>query len=428
MKKSLPYIFSLIAISLIGLVYLQVVWINNAISVQEIKYKNEILNSLYEIRNDLIIRTTKALGRNPATLNYDDTHVQDYIASKIDYLNSDQVKESINNHLKNNNIELDFEFALIQNQLGFPVLISQSYGFDFTADLNTMPQISIDRENKIILFIKLSEPRNYVVKRASWLITTSIVLTLMIFASFIIIIYILFKQKKVGEIKSDFINNMTHEFKTPLATISLAVDALNTDKIQGNTEKLKYFTSIIKEETQRLNKQVQKILEAAKMERDNIELNLQPLRIHPFINNAVKASEINIAEKNGKISTQLLAKNDLIEGDEVHISNIIYNLIDNAIKYSKENLEIKIITHSTRTNIIIKVEDNGIGMTKETMSHVFEKFYRAHTGNVHNVKGFGLGLSYVQTVVSAHKGKIKVESTLGKGSTFIVELPILRSN
>lgn len=408
--------------------YLQVVWINNAISVQEIKYKNEILNSLYDIRNDLIIRTTKAIGRNPATTNYDDILVQDYLASNIDYLTSDEVKESINNQLKNNNIELDFEYALIQNQLGFPVLISQSYEFDFTDDLNSMPQISIDRGNKTILFIKLSEPRNYVVKRASWLITTSIMLTIMIFASFIIIIYILFKQKKVGEIKSDFINNMTHEFKTPLATISLAVDALNTPKVLENPDKMVYFTSIIKEETQRLNKQVQKILEAAKMERDNIELNIQPIRIHPYIMNAVKASEINIAEKNGQIITNCMAKNDLLEGDEVHISNIIYNLIDNAIKYSKDNLVIKVSTHNTKSSIIIKVEDNGIGMSKETVTHVFEKFYRAHTGNVHNVKGFGLGLSYVKTVVTAHKGKIKVDSTLGKGSTFIVELPILRSN
>jgi len=409
-------------------VYLQVVWINNAISVQEIKYKNEILNSLFDIRNDLIIRTTKAIGRNPATTNYDDIYVQDYITSNIDYLSNEEVKESIDNQLKNNNIELDFEYALIHNQLGFPVLISQSYGFDFNVDLATLPQISMDRAGKITLYIKLSEPRNYVVKRASWLITTSIMLTLMIFASFIMIIYMLFKQKKVGEIKSDFINNMTHEFKTPLATISLAVDALNTEKVQTQMDKIKYFTSIIKDETQRLNKQVQKILEAAKTERDNIELNLQPLRIHKYIQNAVKASEINIIEKNGVIETNLLAKNDMIEGDEVHISNIIYNLIDNAIKYSKENLKIKISTHNTKSNIVIRVEDNGIGMTKETMSHVFEKFYRAHTGNVHNVKGFGLGLSYVKTVVTAHKGKIKVESMLGKGSTFIVELPILRSN
>lgn len=426
MKKIFPYIFSLIIISLIGLVYLQNVWINNAIEVQEIKYINEIRNSLYDIRADLIIRTTKLLGQNPETTNYDNDNTYDYISSKIEYLSDDDVVESITNQLRKNNIDLDFEYVILNQFMRSP--IKQSYGFNFNENINMIPNISIDRMGNIRLFVKLKEPKNYLVKRASWLITTSIVLTVMIFASFIIIIYIIFKQKKVGEIKSDFINNMTHEFKTPLATISLAVDALNTEKVQTQPEKIKYFTSIIKDENQRLNKQVQKILEAAKMERDNLELNLQPIRIHNFIENAVKASEINLVEKNGIIETNCNAKNDLIEGDEVHISNIIYNLIDNAIKYSKENLIIKISTQNTKTSIIIKVEDNGIGMNKETQSHIFEKFYRAHTGNVHNVKGFGLGLSYVKTVVLAHKGKIKVESTLGKGSTFIVELPILRSN
>lgn len=426
MKKIFPYIFSLIIISLIGLVYLQNVWINNAIEVQEIKYINEIRNSLYDIRADLIIRTTKLLGQNPETTNYDNDNTYDYISSKIEYLSDDDVVESITNQLRKNNIDLDFEYVILNQFMRSP--IKQSYGFNFNENINMIPNISIDRMGNIRLFVKLKEPKNYLVKRASWLITTSIVLTVMIFASFIIIIYIIFKQKKVGEIKSDFINNMTHEFKTPLATISLAVDALNTEKVQTQPEKIKYFTSIIKDENQRLNKQVQKILEAAKMERDNLELNLQPIRIHNFIENAVKASEINLVEKNGIIETNCKAKNDLIEGDEVHISNIIYNLIDNAIKYSKENLIIKISTQNTKTSIIIKVEDNGIGMNKETQSHIFEKFYRAHTGNVHNVKGFGLGLSYVKTVVLAHKGKIKVESTLGKGSTFIVELPILRSN
>lgn len=406
--------------------YLQNVWINNAIEVQEIKYINEIRNSLYDIRADLIIRTTKLLGQNPETTNYDNDNTYDYISSKIEYLSDDDVVESITNQLRKNNIDLDFEYVILNQFMRSP--IKQSYGFNFNENINMIPNISIDRMGNIRLFVKLKEPKNYLVKRASWLITTSIVLTVMIFASFIIIIYIIFKQKKVGEIKSDFINNMTHEFKTPLATISLAVDALNTEKVQTQPEKIKYFTSIIKDENQRLNKQVQKILEAAKMERDNLELNLQPIRIHNFIENAVKASEINLVEKNGIIETNCNAKNDLIEGDEVHISNIIYNLIDNAIKYSKENLIIKISTQNTKTSIIIKVEDNGIGMNKETQSHIFEKFYRAHTGNVHNVKGFGLGLSYVKTVVLAHKGKIKVESTLGKGSTFIVELPILRSN
>lgn len=234
------------------------------------------------------------------------------------------------------------------------------------------------------------------------------------------------RQKKLSEIKNDFINNMTHEFKTPIATISLAVDAIRNEKVQKDTGKLSYFSEIIKEENQRMNRQVETILKSALMDRQEVQLNSKPLNVHTIVRDVADNFMLRLQEKQGSLEMNLSAQNDLIEGDEVHISNLVNNLMDNAVKYSKENVPPKVCITTTSTNkkFIFKIEDNGIGMTKETVKRIFEKFYRAHTGNIHNVKGFGLGLSYVKTVVEAHEGIIKADSTLGKGSCFTIEFPL----
>jgi two-component system phosphate regulon sensor histidine kinase PhoR len=198
--------------------------------------------------------------------------------------------------------------------------------------------------------------------------------------------------------------------------------------VQNDKEKTKYFSTIIKEENIRMNKHVETILQAALMDRQELQLNLTPLHIHEMIQATVDNYELQLHEKEGEIQLMLNAKNDLISADEVHFSNLISNLIDNAIKYSKDKLKIIVSTHSTKNNLVVRIEDNGIGMSKESVKRIFEKFYRAHTGNLHNVKGFGLGMSYVKTVIDAHKGKIKVESVLGKGSSFTIDVPLVREN
>lgn len=259
------------------------------------------------------------------------------------------------------------------------------------------------------------------------MIAGSLLFTLVICTAFFITVRTMLFQKKLSEIKSDFINNMTHEFKTPLATISLAVDALKNDKVRGNKEKMDYFSGVIKDENRRMNKQVETILQAALLDKQDPQLNMKPQHIHDIIHRVADNFRLQMEEKGGTTELQLKAANDLIEADEVHFTNLLSNLIDNAIKYSKEDgLLIKICTQNTGNSIRIKIEDNGIGMNKETVNRIFEKFYRAHTGNLHNVKGFGLGLSYVKTMVDAQKGKIKAESTVGKGSTFTLEFPLIK--
>jgi two-component system phosphate regulon sensor histidine kinase PhoR len=277
-----------------------------------------------------------------------------------------------------------------------------------------------------ILTIVIPDYKDIVLKSLSWNIITAIIFTIIIIAAFYLTIRTMLRQKKLSEIKNDFINNMTHEFKTPLATISLAVDALKNEKVMNSPDKMTYFSSIIKEENQRMNRQVETILKAALMEKQEVQLMLRPLHVHEVIREVVGNFALQLEDKKGKVSMELNAANDLVDADEVHLSNLVNNLVDNSIKYSKDNVppDIRISTSVDERKIIIRLEDNGIGMGRETVKRIFEKFYRAHTGNIHNVKGFGLGLSYVKTMVEAHGGEIKVDSTLGKGSVFNIELPL----
>lgn len=279
------------------------------------------------------------------------------------------------------------------------------------------------------LIVVVPHIHSFVLKSLRLRIATSILFTLIIIAAFYLTVRTMLRQKKLGEIKNDFINNMTHEFKTPIATISLAVDAIRNEKVLNDKEKIGYFSTIIKEENQRMNRQVETILRASQLEKQEVELNLKPVQVHQVIHKVADNFSLQLQDKQGVIDLQLDAVNDTIEADEVHLFNLVNNMVDNALKYSKETVPpvVKITTHSTPKHFSIRIDDNGIGMNRETLKKIFERFYRAHTGNIHNVKGFGLGLSYVKTIVEAHGGTIRAESVLGRGSTFTIEFPLKRS-
>jgi len=201
---------------------------------------------------------------------------------------------------------------------------------------------------------------------------------------------------------------------------------LRNEKVIQDPTKMAYFSGIIKEENKRMNKHVETILQAALMDRQEVRLARRPLHVHDLVRQVMENYTLQFQEKNAKVEMCFSAKSDYVEADEVHFRNLISNLVNNAVKYSKENLVLRISTSASNKILLLKFEDNGIGMSKETVKRIFEKFYRAHTGNLHNVKGFGLGLSYVKTIVDAHNGRIKVESVLGKGSSFTIEIPLIK--
>lgn len=234
---------------------------------------------------------------------------------------------------------------------------------------------------------------------------------------------LLTKQKKLDTMKNDFINNVTHELKTPIATITFAVANIENEQVLQNPETIKQFTKVIKEENKRLNTQVEKVLQAAMLDKRGLELKKENVSIHQLINQLADTYELKIGDK-GKITRRLNATKAEVIGDGFHLSNAISNLLDNAVKYSPEVIDVLISTESNNKSLIITVSDKGLGISKEQQKLIFEKFYRVPTGNIHNVKGFGLGLSYVKEIVEKHKGHVSVESKLGKGSIFIIELPI----
>ena len=226
--------------------------------------------------------------------------------------------------------------------------------------------------------------------------------------------------------KTDFINNMTHEFKTPIATISLAADSIDSDMVINSPNKIKRFAGIIKEENKRMLAQVEKVLQIAKLDKDDIQLKIIKIDVNELAHMAAEHTGLKVNARGGTIQTFLKSTHPIIEGDKNHINNVIHNLLDNANKYSKDSPEITLETRDAKEGVEIIVRDKGIGMTKDDTSRIFEKFYRVSTGNVHDVKGFGLGLSYVKAIVDAHKGKVRVQSSLGEGSTFMIFLPYTR--
>ncbi len=275
------------------------------------------------------------------------------------------------------------------------------------------------------LYLRVWFPKqdSYLLKTLWPLLIASAIFMITVILAFGYTIRTILHQKKLSIIKNDFINNMTHELKTPISTISLACEALADPVMSKNETRVQHFLKMIREENKRLGVLVENVLKSAVLDRGEMKLNLVSVDIHEVIEAAIRNTELQANQKGGKIETRLEADKHRVEGDQVHLTNVIYNLLDNAIKYSRENPLVEVKTTSHRDFIEISVSDNGIGIKKDEQERIFEKLYRVHTGDVHDIKGFGLGLSYVKMIVEKHHGTVSVTSELGKGSTFTIQIP-----
>lgn len=389
-----------------------------------VRQRWDSVNKVFKVRQEIravkermVHDKMKAFNRNMEQWVFEYSFDEDRLRSRGIYNNIDTV---IKCALKNNGVDLEFVSQIIKDSDDTTIII-RSVGDDGELLSNYYKTELFPNDffrNDIFFMIDFPGRSKHIYRSVFLLAFGSLTFTIIILLTFGLTLYYINKQKKISEVKSDFINNMTHEFKTPIATISLATDTMSSPKIIGNAEQTKYYLDIIRQENKRMNNQVEKVLQMALIENHDIQLDFQKTDIHSIIENTVHVAELTAKKQKGRIVNLFRASCSEVPVDEIHFANILNNLLDNAMKYTEKPPEILVETYNKDQQVFVRVSDNGIGMSKEVQKNIFDKFYRKQSGNIHNVKGFGLGLSYVKAIVDAHGGTISVSSEPGNGSVF----------
>lgn len=339
-------------------------------------------------------------------------------------VDKDELNRTLKSELTASGIETPFEFAIIRGDTLSDGIWSKVKDKDFK---NSPYQVTLFSEGLLrkgeTVAVVFPYKTNYVLGSIGFVLGGSVLFSLIIISTFALSLWFIITQKKISEMKSDFINNMTHEFKTPIATISLAADTIANSRVISDEEKVRHFVGMIKKENSRMNRQVESILQIATLDKHEMEFDFSETDLHEVITQAIDTVEIQVTERGGVINRHLDAVRSVVTGDAEHLRNLVHNLLDNANKYSEGAPEITVRTSDNDNGFMLSVEDRGIGMSRAVQSRVFERFYRETTGNIHNVKGFGLGLNYAKAITDAHGGTITVESEPGKGSQFSVFIP-----
>jgi two-component system phosphate regulon sensor histidine kinase PhoR len=415
-------------IVVVGLLSIQIYWIKNALDLKEREFNSSVQMALMKVVNQVtqfgndttqIVEPIKQLPDNMFVVTVNEKIYPNILESLL--------KRQFEMH----HLDMDFEYGIYDCNTN-NVLYGNYVNFD---EIKAAFQQNITSPKKQInnIFPKLNKDEYYFLvhfptkktfmfqQMGFWTFSTIVLILVVLFTY---AIFVILKQRRLSEIQTDFINNMTHEFKTPLSTISISTDVLLQPSITNNPERLMSYVTIIQDEANRLKNQVERVLQMAKLDKEKIKLTIEPHDIHLIIKQAVENLKLTIYNNNGKVNLELNAVQSIAKIDKLHIQNIIYNLLDNAIKYCNDDLVITITTQNLKKGIEIAIQDNGIGIPLESQQYIFDKFYRVPTGNVHDVKGFGLGLNYVKIMTEAHKGNVRIKSEPKKGTTIYIWLPI----
>ncbi len=339
-----------------------------------------------------------------------------------------EIEAILKETLKDYGIDLGFEYSVSRwgNVLAYQSPSFQPETISSIFQVRLFPDDLTSQNN--YLHIYFPNRRNYIIRSLGLMGIISGILTILIVFTFAFTLYIIFRQKRLSEMKGDFVNNMTHELKTPISTISLASQMLGDKSIPNSSKNFDRISDIISQESKRLGFQVEKVLQMAAIDKGNLNLKINEINFHEIIESVAGNFMLQVENKGGLLIPSLHATKTTVKVDSVHMTNVISNLLDNAIKYTKKTPEIFIETKNNESYLMVSVRDNGIGISKSNQKRVFDKFYRVPTGNVHNVKGFGLGLNYVKKIVDAHKGQIEIESEPDKGTVFTFTLPLIDKN
>lgn len=395
------------------------------------KRKTEIYNSDIDnssIKNNITPDVTiEKTGRLNVLDNAQfEIFYKDYAALKPiqERISIEPLQKLLSEELNEYGVKTPFEFNIYSNGLATKIK-SEHFKYEKKSTYSIPVFIDNDGNNKYQLLLTFPQKKRFLFSELIAICILSIVFTLIIIIAYSSALNQLIRHRQISEIKTDFINNMTHEFKTPIATINLALDAIKNPKVIDDKDKVLRYLQMIKDENKRMHAQVENVLRISKLEKKELDITKESNNIHDIIEDAIEHVNLIVEDRNGKITTHLDATRSSVLLNDVHFTNVIVNILDNAIKYSPEEPIIDILTENVKEFIIIKIKDNGSGMSKAAQKRIFEKFYREHTGDVHNVKGHGLGLAYVKRIIDDHNCEIFVESEKGKGSTFIIKVPLI---
>ena len=341
-----------------------------------------------------------------------------------DRITNEKLAQYLKQELDNYGVKTPFEYGIYSNGLATKI---RSAKFKYDKDLTYGIPVFKDNEGatQYQLLVSFPQKSKFLFSSLLGITLISLLFTLVIIITYSSALNQLIKQKQISEIKTDFINNMTHEFKTPIATINLALDAIKNPKIIEDKEKVQRYLQMIKDENKRMHAQVENVLRISKLEKNELDISKEPANVVEVLENAIEHISLIVEDRNGTVRTHFNATRTTILLNEVHFTNVLVNMLDNAIKYSPNEPLIDVYTENVKDFILIKIQDQGTGMSKIAQKRVFEKFYREHTGDLHNVKGHGLGLAYVKQIIDDHNGQITVESEKGKGSTFTLKMPLI---
>jgi two-component system phosphate regulon sensor histidine kinase PhoR len=419
-KKAIVIIVVLTSISLLGIVLTQLYWVKNSMDLKEELFDNSVRIAIKSVSNQLMENKNDSVFQQymyDLSCRKPKLDVTDVIIPKM-------LDSLLNGEFKSMSLDDNYFYAIYNRSNS--KFISGNYDGNQQALLDSPFQFSVSsiyRPGDYYLSIYFPAKRSILLRQMEiWLLLTVFFLVVLIISFFYVISTIL-KQKKVSEMKTDFINNMTHEFKTPLATSHLAAEMILRSEIIKNPDRIKKYAKVILDENIRLQGQVEQVLQVATLENSQHRFKMKKINVHHILESVIESFELRIKENGIKMKVALDAKNPQVVADSAHVMNVFYNLMDNAIKYTPEKPKIEIKTWNTKGGIHVEIKDNGIGIDLQFQKNIFENLYRVPTGNIHEVRGFGLGLYYAKSVIDQHNGRINLESELDKGSSFDVYLP-----
>ncbi|MFN7370920.1 MAG: sensor histidine kinase [Cyclobacteriaceae bacterium] len=418
-RSALRFVIVLATMSIVGIVTTQVYWVRKAFDLRENQFYRDVNTALTNVALKVYeVNKTPSPSNNPVSQisgNY-------FVVALNSPVDAGLLEFLLVNEFEKRHVTAEFEYSIYDCM--DKCMVGTTYispkKTKVASTLPETPRLDADGYYFAVHFPLLQA--DLISQMGIWGFSSAVMLVVIFF--FVYTLLVILRQKRLSEVQKDFINNMTHEFKTPIATIALSAEVLKQPDIIENPERLQLYTAIIEKENSRLRDQVERVLQIATLDQREASLKCDQVDMHQVIEEATKQVLSTLEWRAGQLVNDLKAKQLVVPGDPLHLGNIIRNLLDNAVKYSLEKPVVKVVTANRNGKLLISVSDKGMGISTEDQKRIFEQFYRVHTGNVHDVKGFGLGLYYVKRMVELHQGRVSVESRKGEGTTFTIELPL----